>query len=103
MIEIGRRKLITGLISLIAAPAIVRVANIMPVHSMVEEDWPWQAAWKPPGIFTCPYCGQLRGGMCPTCWRNALMPAVREMLNSQKFIDRVNQAQHDQRGPSKNA
>jgi hypothetical protein len=31
--SINRRSLITGLISLVAAPAIVRAANIMPVRS----------------------------------------------------------------------
>lgn len=90
MIEIGRRKLITGLISLVAAPAIVRVANIMPVHSMVEEESPlWQASWKPPGLFRCPYCGGMRGGMCPTCWHDALMPVMRDVFNSVTFTEAV--------------
>lgn len=35
---INRRSLITGLISLVAAPAIVRVANIMPVKQMLTLD-----------------------------------------------------------------
>ncbi len=34
---IHRRSLLTGLVSLLAAPAIVRVANLMPVKSM---HWP---------------------------------------------------------------
>ena len=33
---INRRSLITGLISLVAAPAIVRVVSIMPVRGMIE-------------------------------------------------------------------
>ena len=33
-IEIGRRGFITGLISFVAAPAIVRYSNIMPVKAM---------------------------------------------------------------------
>jgi hypothetical protein len=77
-LEIPRRKLITGLISFIAAPAIVQVANIMPVHSM-EDDPLWQASWRP--LYRCPYCGSLRGGMCPTCWRNALMPGLADMVS----------------------
>lgn len=77
MIEVGRRQLITGIVSLIAAPAIVRVANIMPIRIMVME-----TTWKEPhtaGLFTCPYCGGLRGGMCPICWRNAIMPGLMEL------------------------
>ena len=35
-LEINRRSLITGLISLVAAPAIVRVASIMPVKSYIQ-------------------------------------------------------------------
>lgn len=34
MLEIPRRQLITGLISFVAAPAIVRISSIMPVKSM---------------------------------------------------------------------
>jgi hypothetical protein len=34
MTEIGRRSFLTGLVALVAAPAIVRVANIMPVKVM---------------------------------------------------------------------
>jgi hypothetical protein len=37
---INRRKLITGLVSFIAAPAIVRVGSLMPVKA-VELEW-WQ-------------------------------------------------------------
>jgi hypothetical protein len=33
MIETSRRSFITGLVSFVAAPAIVRAANIMPVRS----------------------------------------------------------------------
>ncbi len=33
-IELNRRSLITGLISLVAAPAIVRAASLMPVREM---------------------------------------------------------------------
>lgn len=36
MLEIPRRQLITGLISLIAAPAIVRISSIMPVKNMMD-------------------------------------------------------------------
>lgn len=35
MVEISRRKLLTGLISFIAAPAIVRASALMPVKSTV--------------------------------------------------------------------
>jgi hypothetical protein len=35
LIKPSRRGFITGLVSLIAAPAIVRVANIMPVRSII--------------------------------------------------------------------
>ena len=38
MVNLSRRSLITGLISLVAAPAIVRVANIMPVKS-IDSAW----------------------------------------------------------------
>lgn len=36
MIEIPRRSFITGLIALVAAPAIVRAGSIMPVRSYIE-------------------------------------------------------------------
>jgi hypothetical protein len=43
MIELPRRRFLTGLASLIAAPAIVRVASIMPVKAVPSgitiEDW----------------------------------------------------------------
>lgn len=34
--EMNRRSLITGLISFVAAPAIVRATSLMPVRSMIE-------------------------------------------------------------------
>lgn len=37
MIELPRRKFLTGLTALIAAPAIVRAASIMPVRAFVED------------------------------------------------------------------
>ena len=37
-VEISRRKLITGLVSLVAAPAIVRVSSIMPVKA-IDPEW----------------------------------------------------------------
>lgn len=40
MIQTNRRSLITGLIALVAAPAIVRVASIMPVRSMLPQAEP---------------------------------------------------------------
>jgi hypothetical protein len=42
---INRRSLITGLVSFIAAPAIVRVANLMPINSSLVDDFP--IAWGP--------------------------------------------------------
>ncbi len=36
MIESSRRGFITGLVAFVAAPAIVRVANIMPVRSVKD-------------------------------------------------------------------
>jgi hypothetical protein len=36
---INRRGLITGLISFVAAPAIVRATSIMPVKAMRAESW----------------------------------------------------------------
>ena len=41
MIESSRRGFITGLISLVAAPAIVRVTNIMPVKRIVLPRGNW--------------------------------------------------------------
>jgi hypothetical protein len=35
-LDISRRGLITGLVALVAAPAIVRVSSIMPVKAMIE-------------------------------------------------------------------
>lgn len=35
---LARRSFLTGLVGLVAAPAIVRVASIMPVRAMVEPD-----------------------------------------------------------------
>lgn len=37
---IHRRGFITGLISLVAAPAIVRAGSLMPVKMMIEPIWP---------------------------------------------------------------
>ncbi len=37
MIQTSRRSLITGLISLIAAPAVVRAASLMPVKALPAE------------------------------------------------------------------
>lgn len=42
MINTSRRQLITGLISFAAAPAIVRVQNIMPVKSYKDIYFPGQ-------------------------------------------------------------
>lgn len=42
---IQRRSFITGLISLVTAPAIVRAGSLMPVRAMVEEP-----IWTPYGI-----------------------------------------------------
>lgn len=41
---IHRRALITGLISLVAAPAIVRISSIMPVRTMEEYDMSMEEA-----------------------------------------------------------
>ena len=38
MIDISRRKLISGLTALIAAPAIIRVASIMPIRAFEQTD-----------------------------------------------------------------
>jgi Bacteriophage head to tail connecting protein len=43
MIETSRRNFITGLVSFVAAPAIVRAANIMPVKSV---DLPNGILWE---------------------------------------------------------
>jgi len=51
VIETSRRGFITGLISLVAAPAIVRVASIMPVKAMADFDpfpFPPGAYWASP-------------------------------------------------------
>jgi hypothetical protein len=100
-LELPRRSFITGLISLVAAPAIVRVANIMPVRSFTLPDF----RDRVPGlVFTCPYCGQLRGGMCPTCWGNAMMPGLMDMRASpSRFYEALNQVLVDRRDPSRNS
>lgn len=57
----NRRSLITGLVSLIAAPAIVRIASIMPVKPMpvglhtgfYNDGSPW--VFNPNGDFTIEY------------------------------------------------
>lgn len=41
---LNRRKLITGLISLVAAPAIVRVSSLMPVKTMLPS-WSSFSPW----------------------------------------------------------
>jgi hypothetical protein len=44
---IERRSFITGLISLVAAPAIVRVGSLMPVRSMVGlDEWGSSVEWQ---------------------------------------------------------
>jgi hypothetical protein len=42
MMILPRRTVIQGLISLIAAPTIVRVSSIMPVRAMAVEELYWQ-------------------------------------------------------------
>jgi hypothetical protein len=37
MVEIVRRKFLTGLVALVAAPAIVRISSIMPVKAFVAD------------------------------------------------------------------
>lgn len=44
MIETNRRSLITGLISLIAAPAIIRAGSLMPVKTILP-----LSEWEPIG------------------------------------------------------
>jgi hypothetical protein len=54
MIEIGRRGFITGLAAFVAAPAVIRIAPLMPISSRfaplyvpaqwLGEDWTYQ--WK---------------------------------------------------------
>ena len=39
LMEPNRRGFITGLISLVAAPAIVRVSSLMPVRQMIEPEF----------------------------------------------------------------
>lgn len=48
MTQLNRRSLITGLVSLVAAPAIVRVSSIMPVKSILA---PISPALGPPLFF----------------------------------------------------
>lgn len=43
MTDLTRRSLITGLVSLVAAPAIVRVSSIMPVRPVQMRRW---GAWN---------------------------------------------------------
>ena len=48
MIEIGRRGFITGLVALVAAPAIVRVESIMPIsirHTPLYVPASWLGEW----------------------------------------------------------
>ena len=46
VIETSRRSLITGLISLIAAPAIVRASSLMPVKGIPVEELKNPRPWK---------------------------------------------------------
>jgi hypothetical protein len=56
MIEIGRRRFITGLAALVAAPAVIRIAPLMPISSRhiplyVPAQWllnpnDWTYEWK---------------------------------------------------------
>lgn len=48
MIDTSRRSLITGLISLVAAPAIVRATSLMPVKSMNETVWDYAIDFASP-------------------------------------------------------
>ena len=43
--EMNRRSLIYGGLSLIAAPAIVRAASLMPVNSRLCEGWVWHSPY----------------------------------------------------------
>jgi hypothetical protein len=55
---ISRRSLITGLISFVAAPAIVRASNLMPVKVMEPEffksfdDWVKSNGWSTEPVFS---------------------------------------------------
>lgn len=53
---IGRRSFITGLIALVAAPAIVRAGSLMPIKQMIHA-----VEYEGP-IFTPPLYGDLQAG-----------------------------------------
>jgi hypothetical protein len=55
MPDLSRRSLITGLISLVAAPAIVRVSSLMPVKAYVPETFDWSPYYTvyPTGSLQC--------------------------------------------------
>lgn len=49
IVEPSRRRLITGLISFVAAPAIVRANSLMPVKVINESPW-WESAGPNRGL-----------------------------------------------------
>ena len=40
-------------------------------------------------LYTCSICGELRGDMCPTCWRNGVLPMVQKLKNSDGFLQQL--------------
>lgn len=58
---IGRRGFITGLVSLVTAPAIVRAGSLMPVKQMIDTGWRGGAYWSPEAEFINRYLQQQGG------------------------------------------
>jgi hypothetical protein len=63
---LNRRGFITGLISLVAAPAIVRVQSIMPVKALATVPDPLPAYYEPIGVLKDAVLG---GESYPGAWR----------------------------------
>jgi hypothetical protein len=50
-------------------------------------------------IFTCAVCGNDRGDMCPTCWRNGTMLTVGKWKNSTAFLKKLDRDFAKEFGP----
>lgn len=78
----NRRELITGLVTLVAAPAIVRAGSLMPIKSMIE---------IPPRIifWTIPFDGAQPVERMRITWQNEIVLPVMAFLTEPELIGHI--------------
>jgi hypothetical protein len=72
-----RRKFLTGLFGLVAAPAVVKAANIMPVK-VITPQW---FANDGIGLVSMAHPVRKGGGICLSELRDLLMPGLQKMVD----------------------